>query len=372
MSAKQAVLEKLIAQTPKLSNVTIKCFPDLPDSNIRAIEDYALNVSEQLEALYPEAEFIYDLTGGSKLMAIALAAVFTGDNYSQIYLNTENNLLEYVEPRDKPSEQLNTLIDAKTYLTINGATWRHALSENLDWQDKIAARQLLTMNFAKMLSTHTKDMENFVRQLNRAASLSSDKHKGLYAPDQKLDFVPKACRSVMQDIADSGMVDWYPDKGKAITFINEDAVNYLNGGWLEEYFYLVSQQVGLDDSHCSVKFIDTTIRKSDNHNELDGLCAFNNRLLIAECKTLKIGLDQQKDNNILYKMDSIASHIGGQFCTKLLLSALPVDHVTRDKRKVNVSDRAKSIEVNVLAGKDVLALKTHLEQWKNSGKWLSV
>jgi hypothetical protein len=369
MLAKQAVLKTLIAKTPKLSDTVVECFEGLPDYNVGSIEDYALSVFEELEQRYPKAEFIYDLTGGSKLMALVLAKVFTGDNFSQLYLNTQNNLLEYVEPPNKPSEKLSALIDAKTYLTANGATWRSALSESDEWREHVLCRKTLTFEFANLLKRHHLDMENFIRQLNSAASDSSNKDKGLHAPEQQLNFIPKVCQPLMQAIADQGMLDWHAHNVKDITFVNEDAVSYLNGGWLEEYFYLVCEQVGLEDSHCSVKFTDTSIRKSDNHNELDGLCAFNNRLLIAECKTAKLGKDQQKDNNILYKIDSIASHIGGQFCTRLLLSALPLDHQTHNKRQVNVTQRAKSIEVRVLAGKDIVTLKDHLQYWKDMGQW---
>lgn len=369
MLAKQQILENLIRQTPQLANCTIQVISGLPDSNIRLIQNFGLDIRMQLEEQYPGAEFIYDLTGGSKLMAVALASVFSDQNYSQLYLNTENNLLEYVEPQDKTAEQLSELINAKTYLAANNATWRYALSEKPEWQQKVQQRKALTFSFATMLAKQHSDMENFIRQLNKAASQSTDKNAKLVSPQQQLNFLPKSCRKLMQEIAKHQLIDWQPHDETTIYFKTEDAINYLNGGWLEEYFYLVAQQVALADSHCGVKISDSSIKKSDSHNDLDGLCAHNNRLLMVECKTAKLGHDTQKDNNILYKIDSIASHIGGQFCTRLLLSALPIDHVTKDNREVNVSARAKAVEVEILAGKDVLKLKDHLEFWKALGKW---
>jgi hypothetical protein len=369
MLSKQKVLEELIQQTPQLTHCKVQSVQGLPDSNIRLIQNFGLEIRMQLEEQYPGAEFVYDLTGGSKLMAVALASVFSDQRYSQLYLNTENNLLEYVEPHEKAAEQLNELINAKTYLAANGATWRHALSEKVEWQQKVQQRKALTFSFATMLAKHTEDMQNFISQLNKAASLSTDKNAKLVSPQQQIKFLPKSCRVLMNQIAEHELIDWQQDDDKTLYFKSTDAINYLNGGWLEEYFYLVAQQVALADSHCGVKISDTSIKKTDSHNDLDGLCAYNNRLLLVECKTAKLGQDLQKDNNILYKIDSIASHIGGQFCTRLLLSALPVDHVTKNNREVNVSARAKAVEVEILAAQDVLKLKEYLEYWKTHGKW---
>ncbi|MDP5132185.1 MAG: DUF1887 family CARF protein [Paraglaciecola sp.] len=371
MTAKQEVLHSLVSKTPQLKDAKIINFTDLPDSNVRRIQDFGLNVSMQLEEQFPNAEFIYDLTGGSKLMAVALAAVFSDTNYSQVYLNTENNLLEFVEPKDKASEQLSELINAKTYLAANGAIWRHALSEKSEWQDKIQQRRALTFKFATLLANNNQPMENLISQLNKAASQATDRQSKLIAPHQHLNHMPKSCYPLMQEFTTQGLIDWQQTDDTSVYFNSADAVNYLNGGWLEEYFYLVACQVGLKDSHCGVKISDSSIRKSDSHNDLDGLCAFNNRLLITECKTAKFGQNEQKDNDIIYKIDSIASHIGGQFCTRLLLSALPVDRITKDNRAVNVTDRAKSVEVQVLVGKDIIALKEHLMFWKTQGKWQS-
>lgn len=366
---KSKMLEQIFTQIPQLEHTKRVIFNHLPDSNGLDIQNFGLEVRTQLEEQFPKAKFFYDLTGGSKLMAVALAAVFTDENYTQLYLNTENNLFEYIEPQGKSPDPLADLIDAKTYLAINGAFWRSAQSEESAWQQKIEQRKAVTFSFATLLSKRQNDMQSLIPQLNRAASLCIEKGKKTFSAKQTINFLPRSCTSLMQALADHGLIDWSTEEEKNIYFKNEDAVNYINGGWLEEYFYLVTQQVNLTDSHCGVKIIDSTIKKTDSHNELDGLIAFNNRLLLTECKTAKIGDNEQKDNNILYKLDSIASHIGGQFCTRLLLSALPVDHVTRDNREVNVTARAKTVEVYVLAGKELINLREHLEFWKNNGKW---
>lgn len=365
MQQKAAELSKKIQHTPELTGTQLQLYPGLPDSQLAAIQEYGLKIRMALEEAYPNAQFVYDLTGGSKLMALALASVFQDKQYRQVYLNTDHNQMEVVYPSGENAIALPALVDSKSQLESNGFTWRKAQSASAEWRDSVNTRRDLSFNFATLLGRHTDMMQNFIRQLNRAASLSQQAQQ----PVQQLNYLPRGLYPLMVQLTEAGLIDWAEDNDKTLYFCSDDAIRYLNGGWLEEYFYLVAQQTGIADSHTGVEVTNNFDPKADIRNEIDGVCSVNNRLLLVECKTAKLGGNDEKDAQILYKLSAIANQLGGQYCTRLLLAALPVDHTTKDQREVKITKRANADDIQVVAGPDILHLKQYLQHWQQYGRW---
>ena len=66
----------------------------------------------------------------------------------------------------------------------------------------------------------------------------------------------------------------------------------------------------------------------DVRNELDGIAAHRNRLLLVECKTGNL----DKKDEVVYKLDSIANDMG-LFQRRLLVSARPLTDAIRARAK---------------------------------------
>ncbi len=91
------------------------------------------------------------------------------------------------------------------------------------------------------------------------------------------------------------------------------------------------------------------------HNELDLVLVHNNRMLIIECKTMRFGNNQQKDSDVLYKIDSLGDDLKGLYGELWLVSARePSD---------NMRDRAKDRRINIIAPAELKNFRSRLQQW---------
>jgi hypothetical protein len=139
-------------------------------------------------------------------------------------------------------------------------------------------------------------------------------------------------------------------------FSSLEAMRYLGGAWLEEWAWLIADDCGLDDCRSGV-FIQASEggkESSNDDNEMDLVLLHQNRLLIAECKTINWqGANGKQD--ILNKLDALGSHARGLFGRSLLVSARPLDD--------DASRRAGAYGVTVLQADSLPDLKKEIRKW---------
>ncbi|RVT47836.1 DUF1887 family protein [Rheinheimera sediminis] len=368
MAAKQQALHKLIQSSDALSQCTVLDFAGLPSSNVQKIQEFGLECKASLEQQYPNASFDFDTTGGTKLMVLALATVFNDSDCRQLYLNSDINQLEYILPLNQPPAYVAGLLDSSAYLKATGHSRRRAQSDQPDWLDQLQHCKALSFALATQLNKEPDLTAQLIGQLNKLAADVARLPEANY-PEQQLFSMHSAFKPLLAQMQQCGLLHWQADNAKSIRFASHSALLYLHGGWLEQYFYLVCQQLGLADCHAGVEITNDQNHKANIRNELDGLVCHNNRLLLVECKTARLGKDSLKDSQIIYKLDSIASQVGGQYCSRVLLSALPVNHQTQDQHKVFVRENALARDIHVVEGAELLQLKDKLAQWQQKGVW---
>lgn len=354
-----------------LSNMKVELKTGLPDSPFNAIEEFGLELATQLDQQYADWVKTYNITGGTKLMAVALTSIFTEAGFNQIYIDTVNNRIEQIFPK-RDRFPLPDLLNTKTYLEAHDMTWRKAQSDDSAWFNDALLREAATFNFAKAVAK-TEGAGDFLSVLNQQLALALNKHKQLEQPQIDLRFIPVAFQDVFASLADADFID-YQREEKRIYLRSEASHRYLSGAWLEEYFYLVAQRASLTDFHSGIAITDNYDNydtKKNIRNELDGVATYGNRVLLVECKTSSFGKDQTKDGNIVYKLDSIAHQVGGIFFTPLLLSAQPLDNTTSANRNVYTTARANAADIQVVAGKDLLKLEPAMKYWMKNGRWPS-
>lgn len=351
---------------PALANMKVELKTGLPDSPFNAIGEFALELASQLDEQYADWVKTYNITGGTKLMAVALTSIFTEEGFHQIYIDTANNRIEQIFPKGA-SFALPDLLDTRTYLEAHDMTWRRAQSDDSEWLSSVLAREPATFHFAKAVA-RTENAGDFLSMMNQQLANALNKHKQLEQPQIDLRFVPAAFQDVFATLSDANFID-YEKEEKRIYLRSEESHRYLSGAWLEEYFYLVAQRAGLTDFHSGIAITDNYDSKKNIRNELDGVATYGNRVLLVECKTSSFGKDQTKDSSIVYKLDSIAHQVGGIFFTPLLLSAQPLDHTTSANRDVYTTARANAADIQVMAGKDLLKLEAALKYWMKNGRW---
>lgn len=330
--------------------------PGLPLHPYEAISLYAMEVHEMLRQQLPDALFTWNATGGTKLMALAIRdALDSSDRI--IYLNTRDSLLEELRPAPC-ALPLESVLTPEIYLHALGKIRRHAKSDSDFWRENAENHKAATLH----LAGNIKKLESLVQLFNRSLQANVGKqscHINRIGPDW---------RKMLELLQSAGLIEWDGTDDTEISIPSADAATWLTGGWLEEYVWHVASRLGFDHVEASVKFGDLRHRKDGEDNEIDLLILHRNRLLVVECKSGYMGSNTQKDSGIIYKLDSVADQAGGQQVTKLLVSAQPLEHETRQGRKVNTRARAEAVHIHTLASEQLIQLEKQLQHWGEQGR----
>ena len=340
----------------------------LPDSGINRLAEYALDLREELEEFRPEYRLIFNATGGNKLMALAFVDMFRDDNIEIIYTDTDHDVLEVLEPKDQPAQSIPAVFNIPSYLASQGYLAKKTASDDENWCANALRRKPLTKWLVENIDNLIEsDGSGFLPAINKIIHEEVlDRNQQLRSPKdyQQLRYVK---RPVLRHLTDEGILAWTADDDKKIQFPSAEAAQYLGGRWLEEYVWHIARDTGAEHIAAGMDITDAAQRKDGVRNELDLVMVHNNRLLLVECKTGQIQ-KEQRDSEVIYKLDSLASHAGGLYCERLLVSAAPLDHQRKNGQKVKVSSRARSYDIDVLQYQGVKKLREVLLNWMETGR----
>ena len=324
---------------------------DMPDTDMQAIREYAQNLIHRIDQSVPNANITLNLTGGNKLMMLGMWEVFNG-GVELIYTDTLNSCIEHLH--NQRTTPLRSVLDIRRYLQAYGVRYVNAFSDEVSWQQQVLDRKSVTryladnaeklgdffgvINWLVYSSLEIRNREYFLRT---QGTLLRSRPKGLW-------------RTTMLMLQNAGFITW--DGGLEVTFNDVESARYLGGIWLEEYAYLTAREAAVEHVACSVRINWEKSRQTTN--ELDLILVHENRMLVIECKTLRLGADERKDSDMIYKISDLGDELRGLFGETWLVSARKPDPV--------LTARAKSRRLHILAGGELKSLKKNLIHWMNN------
>jgi hypothetical protein len=95
--------------------------------------------------------------------------------------------------------------------------------------------------------------------------------------------------------------------------------------------------------------------------KLDVVIVHDNRLLLIECETLRLGRDAAQDRDLFYKLDGAGDDVRGLFGEVVLLSA-------RDPSAL-IKDRAAHHRIQVVGPDRLAALQRDSRDWMLEGRF---
>ncbi|MDD5392738.1 MAG: DUF1887 family CARF protein [Thiothrix sp.] len=294
---------------------------NMPDTRMSVIHAYARNLYVHIGTAYPNARVTLNITGGNKLMSLGMLDIFGAVGCRVIYADTANNCIEYLSPSTY-DEPIPAVLDIPQYLRAYGAVFTEIRSDSPAWQECAMRRKTTAVQLARLSIDSTRS--GLISVLNGMASsaLAVD-HNSLEAPEQQftrpLEYV---WHDILQHMDVLNIVHFRANQ--YLTFLDVERTEFVNGLWLEEFAYHTAIDIGLGDDGdvgCGIKL---RWLNSNVTNELDLLIVHRNRLLMMECKTMKLEHKNVVANEIVYKTSSIGEQLTGLFGTKVLLSALPL------------------------------------------------
>jgi hypothetical protein len=343
-------LSKRFAEILIQLGVPSTTFSSAPDSGFPQMFAYANKTHQRIIKEYPDTGIVLNISGGGKLMAITFLEAWRNKAHLIQYTNMDSNHLEYLPASTeliiKPVK-LDPVMNISLFLAAHGVTYISAASDSSVWQKTCTQRQKLTQD----LATHAAEISGMLRVINALSCRArDDTHKTLEHAQQRFSMHPNAAiQTWLQRFEQQGLLIW--DRQQTVEFTSYENAQYLGGFWLEEYIYSAIQTLNPDDISCGVSI--NWQAAPSIHNELDILVAHNNHLLVIECKTLFLGT--AKDNEIIYKLDSISDELNGLLGSTLLVSAQQPSSIIRQ--------RASTQRIKVAGPEDLKYIDFLIAKW---------
>lgn len=301
-----------------------------------------------------------NVTGGTKLMAVAAQEVFRSAGKAVFYVNVESDEV-LVIGASATSQPLRAKLKVHEMLLAHGytVTTQEPPQTSRELRD-------LTARLIDRVASAGRALGTF----NALAREARDNHLRADLTPAQQD--SRALGDIVALFADAGLLR---QQGSALVFKNEAARFFANGGWLEAHVFetlqsLRSQVEGVSDVAMGVRvsFAGGASRGHGNDkNEIDVAFLYRNTLHLIECKTANLAQGGQGEDNkateALYKMESLLK-LGG-----LRTRGMVVDYRGELAKSEANQKRAAEAGIAIVSGAQLKDLKGALSrQWLSARK----
>ena len=303
------------------------------------LSEALLNVAAQREG----QTLVLNVTGGTKLMALAAQSVAQAAGWQAFYVDADTDEVIWLnaESRRQPLAQQLRL---RHYLRGYGFTLPQDITR--------PPAKLRHANLIQTLLRQIGSLEVPLSQLNWIGQVAEDAQR-LQAKLTPAQQDSRSLEALLRNFEDAGVLTV---QGENLLFSSEADRDFAKGGWLEAHvFQTVSEQtnaLGIRDKAANLKVQDLT----GVHNELDVAFLARNRLFVIECKTARMDKPEApKANDALYKLTEISRRVGGLGTQCMLASYRPL----RDTEK----RLAKALHIEIVCGEALTRLPEKLKAW---------
>jgi hypothetical protein len=323
-----------------------------PDHDLAEIRAWARAQADEIGGNYHDSRRILNITGGNKLMTLAFSEAFQNGKTEIIYCDTEHYRIEYIHDELALDLPVNTL-KLSVYLAAQGFKLRRDETDI----EGIRARAGLT----RALAEAAPRIEALLRALN-AAFFEYEKNVSGTVWADKLK-TPEE-KKLLEEIRRLKLLEGSKLKTSA-------AARYLGGGWLEEWCWIVGEELEQEPPgkrlqrdrwgiSQKIDAIGDSGKTQYPLNELDAVFVHRNRMLLIECKTGVQLSEHGKSQEILNKLEALGKHVSGRLDTKWLLTARDI-HANSQ-----TWERAGRYGIRIVKPSELKDLKNMVQQWMTS------
>ncbi|MBU0500258.1 MAG: DUF1887 family protein [Gammaproteobacteria bacterium] len=311
----------------------------IPAEIIRLGDGYDLGSLETafgaLRDRFPEGLAV-NITGGTKLMAIAAWESFNRPQDRIYYVQLRSDSIDWLRPVGLPSHPVGDRLRIEPYLLAQGARYRKevpplrtALNQG---RQQLAERFLRNKQFhAKLLSFTEKIAGSSFTEISRLKD-------------------PLALH-----LTQAGLLSHDIEQSR------KAMVAFNKGGWLEELIFTYIDRMRTNDPliHDLVRRL-VILRGSQIsplENEIDVACLRDNTLFLIECKSGRL-FNRDEQQEILRKLAFLRDRFGGLRSRCMLVSRRGFTEPIRE--------RARELRVDLLVASEPEKLRQGLQQWIQS------
>lgn len=254
--------------------------------------------------------YCVNLAGGTRYMALAVQQVFERFQTEFFYVQVEENIIVKSKFDDSIFNNDDYVFPIRHRMTIAEYLQAHEIQNDLDRfsHEPIRSKEESVYIFSKFtqrgLSVQDYDTMEALRMYRNMKSIQilTTETTGYYQYPAMPGLSGFLCH-----------IDFVPEKKGTL---NKREIEYLTGGWFEEYvYYLVKKQIKPQDMAMGVRISRSGVR---HDNELDVVFMKGNKLFVIECKT---GVQTERlFNEIVYKVCAIREALLGVSCYSYIFS----------------------------------------------------
>ncbi len=327
---------------------------DLPDAyGYAALSDTFLNYLAE----HADENIALNVTGGTKLMAVAAQEVFGSVGKPVFYVNVESDEV-LVIGEQAVSQPLRAKLKVHEMLRAHGY--------NVTTQEQPQISRELRDLTARLID-HVASAGRALGWLNALAHAAHDNHlRAVLNPGQQDS---RSLSDIVALFEEAGLLR---QQGDTLIFKNEESRFFTNGGWLEAHVFEVLQSLraqhdGLTDVAMGVRvpFAGAAGKTPGrDKNEIDVAFLYRNTLHLIECKTANLAQvgtgEDNKATEAIYKMESLLK-LGG-----LRTKGMVVDYRGELSKSEANQKRAAEAGIAIVSGTQLKDLKGTI-----SRLWLS-
>jgi len=262
-------------------------------------------------AIDKHAEYYVNLAGGTRYMALSVQHVFSNFHSTFFYIQTRENLIvktifdNSIYDNDDEILPIRYKMKLSEYFEIYGLSHDLGTPKQLISDDQ-QAKHMFVLFSKRQLSYGDYKVMEVLREKYRNWKFINIKEVENAVSDT---MVPIPNLSKFLDF-----IKFTPTKDGVLV---HEELDYLTGGWFEEYVYhLIKATVNPDDIAIGVHIDGITEIK--HNNELDVCFIKNNQLFVIECKS---GINSESMfNEIVYKVSSLKEVLLGLDCQSYIFS----------------------------------------------------
>ena len=304
-------------------------------------------------ANHDRENIVLNVTGGTQPMSLAAYEIFRDMQKPIYYVQTERDYVVWLYPRDWASFDLADEIKLSQYLKAHDIHLVNCLKDGI------------SENYRELTATLIEKVEKFDKPLLLLNALASQsKSVGtLVTTSIKEDSLRKTeLRDLIDLFVSNKLIERLPEN--MLRFMSKEALEYINGGWLEEHVYGVLYNLRkeiptIQDLARNVEVKWGSKRRLID-NEFDVAFLADNRLYIIECKTKKFSDDMNPyaaAAQAIYKLDALRDNMGGVGTRAMFVSYHDLDKFARD--------RANGLGIAICCHKEIHYIEDFFKSWIN-------
>ncbi len=296
MAAKAALLREGL----KMRGIPVE---ELPIGNLSDL-DALQGAFVDWVAAHESEDVALNVTGGTKLMAIAAQEAFRMADKPVFYVDIESDRVLWVGEPGRQPLVLTKSPSLKTAVTLCGLAIE-------DSQIRSSARPEW-LAFADAIAEDPRKWANALGRLNLLAT-EAEIHGNMWGDESLGGAIPPRWEE-LKDLLCAHQLTAYPD---TVEFLGENERLFCNGGWLEHFvFKSLKETFGLSAEQIRMNVVITAmVDGKPVHNEVDCLIFLRNSFYLLECKTSNLKRARVEGGGVvadaaIYKIAQITRQYG--------------------------------------------------------------